>query len=88
MTPDAKIAASSNPYASIINGMTAGAITQMSGADMNGGIPTHVDSDSEAEGGEDGPFKGEDPMMPYHLQMKQKGITFNEWKDKKFDWDL
>lgn len=26
--------------------------------------------------------------MPYDMQLKQQGITFNEWKDKKYEWDL
>ena len=46
----------------------------------------HVDSDSDD--GEAKPFRGEDKFQPYHVIMKQKGITFNEWKDKKYDWDL
>ena len=54
---------SSNPYDSIITGMTGG-VTGMGGAttqrDMNGSIPMHVDySDSEGEEGER-PFIGED----------------------------
>ena len=56
--------------------------------DMNGSIPMHVDySDSEGEDGER-PFIGEDQFKPYNEQMKEQGITFNEWKDKKYDWDL
>lgn len=57
------------------------------GRDFNGSIPMHMDSDS-GEDGEDKPFRGEDELQPYHVQMKQQGITFNEWKDKKYDWDL
>ena len=55
---------------------------------MNGSIPMHVDySDSEGEDGER-PFIGEDQFKPYNEKLKEQGITFNEWKDKKYDWDL
>ena len=67
--------------------MTSGA-TSINREINNGCIPSHVDSDSDGDGDGERPFNGEDEIKPYHVQMKQKGITFNEWKDKKYDWDI
>ena len=32
-------------------------------------------------------FEGEDPFQPYNIVAKKTGVV-NEWKDKKFEWDV
>lgn len=54
---------------------------------MNGSINTGLDnSDDEDEMAEK--YQNEDMFKPYNQYLKEQGITFNEWKDKKYDWDL
>ena len=63
-----------------------GTLGNQTGRGQDGSLPVHPDySDSD---GEEQKFDGEDKFMPYNQQLKQQGITFNEWKDKKYEWDL
>lgn len=47
-----------------------------------------VSTDDEPIDPNDKPFAGDDQFRPYNEQLKLQGITFNEWRDKEYDWDL
>jgi len=64
MTTEARLMKASNPYESIISGMTSAGGTNGGagkGADVNGAINMHIDSESDGEDG-DKPFQGEDKL--------------------------